>query len=65
MSLLPALLLLLLEGALLEIFINLSSFVDLGDFLVKSIFWGLFAFVMFFQVMFSGIIKTKRPSLLG
>ena len=42
----------------------IASFMNLDAFVVKFIFWGLLAFVVFFQLMFTGIIKTKRPSLL-
>ena len=45
--------------------IAISAFIDLSEFAIKAIFWGLFALVLFIQIMFSGIIKTKRPSLLG
>jgi archaeal flagellar protein FlaJ len=43
----------------------LSSFVGLEEFLMKMLFIALLVGVTFFQIMFSGIIKTKRPSLLG
>jgi Flp pilus assembly protein TadB len=46
-------------------FIVLASFIGLSDLLVKGVFVGLLCFVVFFQIIFSGIIKTKRPSLLG
>ncbi|MBI4153022.1 type II secretion system F family protein [Candidatus Woesearchaeota archaeon] len=45
--------------------IVLSSFIKMDDVLVKILFFGLLAFIVFFQIMSSGIIKTKRPSLLG
>jgi len=32
--------------------------------LVMGMFFGLFIFVIFFQIMFLGMIKSKRPSLL-
>jgi len=43
----------------------IASFIGLNEFTIKSAFIGLLVFVVFFQFMFSGIIKTKRPSLLG
>lgn len=43
----------------------LSSFFFSSEILVKTIFWGLYAAVFFFQLMFLGIIKTRRPNLLG
>ena len=45
--------------------IIISSFVALTDFALKMVFWGLFAIVFFFQLMFLGIIKSRRPNLLG
>ncbi len=44
--------------------IVLSSFISASEIITKLIFWGLYGFVLFFQVMFLGIIKTKRPTLL-
>ncbi len=46
-------------------FIVLASFIQLDDFTLKLLFFGLLGVVVFFQFMFSGVIKTKRPSLLG
>lgn len=43
----------------------ISSFVSLTSFVHKAIFIGLFVFVMLFQISFLGLIKTKRPILLG
>ena len=45
--------------------IILSGFINLEESFIKMILWGLLAFVVFFQLMFSGTIKTRRPSLLG
>ncbi|MFH1331780.1 MAG: type II secretion system F family protein [archaeon] len=44
--------------------IILSSFISLGEAVTKLMFWGLFIFVVFLQVMFMGIIKSRRPNLL-
>ncbi|MFH1592356.1 MAG: type II secretion system F family protein [Candidatus Woesearchaeota archaeon] len=44
--------------------IIISSFISTSEFITKLIFWGLYGFVFFFQIMFLGIIKTKRPTLL-
>ncbi|MDO8556017.1 MAG: type II secretion system F family protein [Nanoarchaeota archaeon] len=44
--------------------ILLASFVAVSDFGIKMIFWSLFTVVVFFQLMFMGIIKGKRPNLL-
>ncbi|MBS3139275.1 type II secretion system F family protein [Candidatus Woesearchaeota archaeon] len=45
--------------------IILSGFLGLEDSLIKLVLWGLLGFIVFFQLMFSGTIKTRRPSLLG
>jgi flagellar protein FlaJ len=45
--------------------IVISSFIALGDTMTKIVFWSLFGFVCFFQIMFLGIIKSRRPNLLG
>lgn len=45
--------------------IIISSFISLSEFATKAIFWGLYGIVIFFQIMFMGIIKSKRPNLLG
>lgn len=44
--------------------IILSSFISLGEYVTKLMFWGLFVFVVFLQIMFMGIIKSRRPNLL-
>jgi hypothetical protein len=43
----------------------LASFIGVEENVVKFILWGLLVGVVFFQLMFTGIIKSKRPSLLG
>lgn len=45
--------------------IIISSFIALSSEMTKMVFWGLYASVLFFQIMFMGIIKSKRPNLLG
>ena len=45
--------------------IVLSSFVAANPFTVKVIFFGLYILVLFFQLMFLGMIKSRRPNLLG
>jgi len=42
----------------------IASMIGLEENLTKGMFAGLFVFVVFFQIMFLGIIKSKRPSLL-
>ncbi len=44
--------------------IILFSFVGSSELVIKMIFWSLYLFVLFFQIIFLGIIKTKRPTLL-
>lgn len=44
--------------------IVISSFVSVSGFATKLIFWGLYGMVFFFQIMFLGLIRTRRPSLL-
>jgi len=45
--------------------IVLSSFIAIPPELTQLIFWILFAIVFFFQIMFLGVIKSKRPNLLS
>ena len=42
----------------------LISFISISEFVSKSIFFGLYGFVILFQIMFLGMIKSRRPSLL-
>jgi flagellar protein FlaJ len=41
-----------------------SSMIGLGENFTIGMFIGLFIFVLFFQVMFLGLIRSRRPSLL-
>jgi pilus assembly protein TadC len=45
--------------------IMLSSFIALTPEYTKIVFYGLFCAVVFFQIMFMGMIKSRRPNLLG
>ncbi len=45
--------------------IVLSSFVSPSETGTKLVFWGLYGFATFFQIMFLGVIKSRRPNLLG
>lgn len=45
--------------------IVISSFISLSEVMTKIIFWALYGIVVFFQVMFLGVIKSRRPNLLG
>ncbi len=45
--------------------IILASFISLSESTTKMFLWGLLVFVIFIQIMFLGIIKSKRPNLLS
>jgi flagellar protein FlaJ len=45
--------------------IILSSFISMPSTTAKMIFWGLYGMIIFFQLMFMGVIKSRRPNLLG
>ncbi len=45
-------------------FIILSSMLSLSAGIVKLAFVGVFVFILLIQIMFLGLIKTRRPSLL-
>ncbi len=42
----------------------LTSFTSLGSFATKAAFWILFGLFVVLQIVFLGLIKTKRPTLL-
>lgn len=45
--------------------IIISSFIAFGETATKIVFWSLLGFVCFFQIIFLGVIKSRRPNLLG
>lgn len=45
--------------------IILSSFIALSETITKSIFYGLLVVTLFFQILFLGMIKTRRPTLIN
>lgn len=45
--------------------IILSSFIALSEVTTKAVFYGLLIITIFFQIMFLGMIKTRRPTLMG
>jgi len=45
--------------------IVVSSFISPSPILTKMIFFGLYSFVVFAQIMFLGLLKSRRPNLLG
>lgn len=49
----------------MTLLVVLSSFISLPSLMLKLIFLGLFIFSLFFQIMFIGLIKTRRPNLIG
>lgn len=44
--------------------IVISSILDLPGTIVRLVFFGVLGFVVFMQIMFLGLIRTRRPSLL-
>lgn len=48
----------------ITLLIILISFLNLQEYLIKVLFSGLYIFVLFFQIMFIGLIKTRRPNLV-
>ena len=44
--------------------IILSSFLSLSELTTKMVFYGILGFTFFFQIMFLGLIKTRRPTLM-
>ncbi len=45
--------------------IILSSFLSLEPTLIKFAFYGIYGVVLLFQIMFLGLIKTRRPNLIA
>ena len=45
--------------------IVISSFIALGGTTVKAIFYGILVLTVFLQIMFMGMIKSRRPSLVS
>lgn len=43
----------------------MSSFIGLSELATKFVLWGVFSIVLFFQIIFIGLIKTRRPNLIG
>jgi len=44
--------------------IIISSFVAASESGVKMVFWGFYIGIIFFQIIFLGLIKSRRPNLL-
>ncbi|MEK6852336.1 MAG: type II secretion system F family protein [Nanoarchaeota archaeon] len=44
--------------------IVLASLVSISSTGTKLIFWGIYALIVFFNIMFLGIIKSRRPNLI-
>lgn len=49
----------------ITLIIVLSSFVSASSSTVKVLFWGLYASITFFQIIFMGLIKSRRPNLMS
>ncbi|MBS3168396.1 type II secretion system F family protein [Candidatus Woesearchaeota archaeon] len=55
----------ILPALAMTMLIILSSFLAIEPFLVKILFYGLYVVILFFQIMFLGMLKTRRPNLLS
>ncbi|MBU2497247.1 MAG: type II secretion system F family protein [Nanoarchaeota archaeon] len=44
--------------------IVISSLISISESIMQLILWGLFVLILFIQIMFLGIIKSKRPNLV-
>ncbi len=49
----------------ITLIIVMSSFMSLSEATIKVIFWGFYTFIVFIQIMFLGIIKSRRPNLMS
>ncbi len=58
------LLTIIMPALALTFFTIISSMLSLSSFVVKMLFIAIFIFVVLFQIMFLGMIRTRRPSLL-
>ena len=45
-------------------FIIISSMLNLPENVIKLVFFGIFGAIVFIQIMFIGLLKSRRPSLL-
>ena len=43
----------------------LGTIIALDKATIKLLFWGIFIVVIFFQIMFLGAIKSRRPNMMG
>jgi len=64
MSMIYMLLAVILPSLGITFIIIMSSFVSLSEAAARWIFYGLFTLVLFFQIMFLGLIKSRRPNLI-
>ena len=48
----------------LTLMIVMASFMSISDVGIKVMFWSLYGVTLFVQIMFLGVIKSKRPNLL-
>ena len=44
--------------------IVMASFMSVTSTGIKAMFWGLYGGTLFVQIMFLGLIRSKRPNLL-
>ena len=49
----------------LTLMIVMASFMNLSELGIKAMFWGLYGLTFFIQIMFLGMIKSKRPNLMS
>jgi archaeal flagellar protein FlaJ len=55
----------ILPSLAMTFMIVLSSFISMSDIIIKIMFWGLYGMLVFAQIMFLGLIRSRRPNLLG
>jgi len=55
----------IMPGLGITFIVILSAFIGFEESLIKGVLWGFIVFIAFFQMMFSGAINSKRPTLLG
>ncbi len=49
----------------ITLIIVLSSFISASSSTVKVLFWGVYSAITFFQIIFMGLIKSRRPNLMS
>ncbi len=49
----------------ITLLVVISSFLSVTGFTMKLIFFGMYIAILFFQIIFLGLIRTRRPNLIG